>query len=306
MPHSFTDEDLMACVNHQLRRPGSVPGAGCRVSPACVAAALASLVVLTGPALTRAQAPPPSTRGIVLADLTWQQAETVLTPDTIVVIPLGAEAKEHGPHLRLKNDLVLAQYFTKRVIERSNVVVAPTLNYHFYPAFVEYPGSTSLRLETARDLVIDICRSLARFGPKRFYVLNTGVSTIRALTPAREQLAADGIVMGFTDILKVGEEAEKAVRQQEGGTHADEIETSMMLYMDPSLVDMAKAAKDYHAQGTGGLTRDPKGNGTYSPTGIWGDATLATREKGRRVVEAMVEGMLKEIETLRGTPVPRR
>ena len=242
----------------------------------------------------------------MLADLTWQQAEKILTPDTIVVIPLGAESKEHGPHLRLKNDFVLAQYFTKRVIERSKVVVAPTLNYHFYPAFVEYPGSTSLRLETARDLVVDICRGLARFGPKRFYVLNTGVSTIRALTPAQELLAADGIVMRFTDILKVGEEAEKAVRQQEGGTHADEIETSMMLYMDPSLVDMSKAAKDYHPQGTGGLTRDPKGKGTYSPTGIWGDATLATREKGRRVVEAMVEGMLKEIETLRGTPVPAR
>jgi creatinine amidohydrolase len=51
---------------------------------------------------------------------------------------------------------------------------------------------------------------------------------------------------------------------------------------------------------------DPKGPGTYSPTGIWGDATLATREKGRRVVEAMVDGMLREIETLRGTPVAKR
>ena len=57
-----------------------------------------------------------------------------------------------------------------------------------------------------------------------------------------------------------------------------------------------------HAAGTGGLTRDPKGKGTYSPTGIWGDATLATREKGRRVVEAMVEGMLKEIDGLRSMP----
>jgi creatinine amidohydrolase len=269
-------------------------------------AALAIVFALMWAGAGVAQPRPSSWPGVVLADLTWQQAEKILTPDTVVVVPLGAEAKEHGPHLRLKNDLVLAQYFTKRVIERSNVVVAPTLNYHFYPAFVEYPGSTSLRLETARDLVVDICRSLARFGPKRFYVLNTGVSTIRALTPAEEQLAADGIVMRFTDILMVGEEAEKAVRQQEGGTHADEIETSMMLYMDPSLVDMSKAAKDYHPQGTGGLTRDPKGSGTYSPTGVWGDATLATREKGRRVVEAMVEGMLKEIETLRGTPLPTR
>jgi len=274
------------------------------------AALLTAALIATPAAHAQSTAPRPAAAkpapGIVLADLTWPQAEKVLTPDTIVVIPLGAEAKEHGPHLRLKNDLVLAQYFTRRVIERAQVVVAPTLNYHFYPAFVEYPGSTSLRLETARDLVVDICRGLARFGPRRFYVLNTGVSTIRALTPAQEILAADGLVMRFTDILKVGAEAEASVRKQEGGTHADEIETSMMLYMDPSLVDMSRAAKDYHPQGTGGLTRDPNGKGTYSPTGIWGDATLATREKGRIVVEAMVEGMLAEIAALRNTPAAAR
>jgi creatinine amidohydrolase len=268
----------------------------------CACAALASLLAVAASAQP-AGAPAP---GILLEDLTWPQAEKVLTPEAVVVIPLGAAAKEHGPHLRLKNDFVLAEYFKRRVMAREAVVVAPTVNYHFYPAFVEYPGSTSLRLETARDVVVDICRGLARFGPRRFYVLNTGVSTIRALKPAQDQLAAEGIVMHFTDILTIGEEAEKAVRRQEGGTHADEIETSMMLYMDPSLVDMSKAAKDYHAQGAGGLTRDPKGRGTYSPTGIWGDATLATREKGRRVVEAMVEGMLNEIAALRATPTSKR
>ena len=309
MRHFSLDDGFVSGVQARHQCPGTGHDARGRMTTRPLVrgtAALASAFVLVGAGLGHAQAPPASVPGIVLADLTWQQAEKVLTPDTIVVIPLGAEAKEHGPHLRLKNDLVLAQYFTRRVIERAPVVVAPTLNYHFYPAFVEYPGSTSLRLETARDLVVDICRSLARFGPKRFYILNTGVSTIRALKPAQELLAADGIVMRYTDILTIGEEAEKAVRQQEGGTHADEIETSMMLYMDPSLVDMSKAAKDYHPQGTGGLTRDPKGPGTWSPTGIWGDATLATREKGRRVVEAMVEGMLREIDALRNTPMPAK
>jgi len=244
--------------------------------------------------------------GILLEDLTWLEAEKALTPDTIVVIPIGAAAKEHGPHLRLKNDFVLAEYFKRRLLERLPVVVAPTVNYHFYPSFVEYPGSTTLRLETARDLIVDICRGLARFGPRRFYALNTGVSTIRALQPAAELLAADGVLLRFTDILKVGAAAEASVRQQEGGTHADEIETSLMLYTEPSLVDMRKAVKDYHPSGTGGLTRDPKSKGIYSPTGIWGDPTLATREKGRIVVEAMVEGMVAEVKALAAaTPIAR-
>lgn len=242
--------------------------------------------------------------GILLEELTWVEAQKVLTPETVVVIPLGAESKEHGPHLKLKNDFVIAEYEKGRIRERSAVVIAPTVNYHFYPAFVEYPGSTSLRLETARDLIVDICRGLSRFGPRRFYVLNTGVSTVRALAPAAEALAADGILMRYTDLLKVIAPVEKEVSQQEGGTHADEIETSMLLYMSPADVDMSKAVKDYHP-GKGGLTRDPKAEGkTYSSTGVFGDATLATRAKGKIVTEALVEAVLREIEELRKAQPP--
>jgi creatinine amidohydrolase len=238
-------------------------------------------------------------KGILLEDLTWQEAEKVLTPATIVVIPIGAESKEHGPHLKLKNDFLIAEYLKREVMQRSAVVVAPTVNYHYYPAFVEYPGSTTLRIETARDLLADICRSLARYGPRKFYALNTGVSTIRALRLTADVLAPDGIRFRYTDILKVGEAAEKQVKQEEGGTHADEIETSMLLYIAPETVDMKKAVKDYHPSPKGGLTRSPTGEGAYSASGIFGDATLATRKKGEVMVHAIVDGIVKEIEALR-------
>ncbi|MBZ5601787.1 MAG: creatininase family protein [Acidobacteriia bacterium] len=237
-------------------------------------------------------------RGVLLENLTWQEAEKILRPETVVVIPIGAESKEHGPHLKLKNDWLLAEYLKARVLERADVVVAPTVNYHFYPAFVEYPGSTTLRLETARDLMVDICRSLARYGPRRFYALNTGVSTLRALAPAAEILAREGIVLRYTDLSKATQPAENEVKREEGGTHAEEIETSMMLYIAPETVDMQKAVKDYHT-GSGPLTRDPKGTGTFSASGVWGDATLATREKGERVVRALVDNIVKDIEGLR-------
>ena len=243
-------------------------------------------------------------KGILLESLTWIEAEKVLTPATVVVIALGAQSKEHGPHLKLANDFLIAEYLKNRVLQAANVVVAPTINYHFYPAFVEYPGSTGLRQDTARDLVIDIVKSLSAFGPRRFYIANTGVSTVRALQPAAEALKREGILMHFTNILTIAAEAEKSVSQQEGGTHADEIETSMMLYIAPETVDMRKAVKDFHGKGAGGFTRNPKNPGIYSPTGSWGDPTLATREKGRVVVEAMVAGTLRDIEVLRAAPLP--
>ncbi|HQR37453.1 MAG TPA: creatininase family protein [Blastocatellia bacterium] len=241
-------------------------------------------------------------KGVLLEDLTWQEAEKVLTPSTVVVIPLGAASKEHGPHLKLKNDFLIAEYLKRQVLERADVVIAPTVNYSFYPAFVEYPGATSLSLETSRDMIVEICRGLSRFGPRRFYVLNTGVSTRRALAPAVEILAKEGIVMRFTDLLVTLDPIEKRVSKQEGGTHADEIETSMMLYIAPATVDMKKAVKDYHP-GEGPLTRDPNGKGVYSASGIFGDATLATREKGKFVMDALVAALLVDIEKLAATPV---
>jgi creatinine amidohydrolase len=224
-----------------------------------------------------------------------------MTPEAIVVIPLGAESKEHGPHLRLDNDRVMAEYLRARVLAAADVIVAPTINYHFYPSFLEYPGSTHLEFETARDVVVEVVRSLARHGPRRFYIINTGVSTVRPLDAAVKMLEADGITLRFTNIIEVAGPVEAEVRQQARGTHADEIETSMMLYIAPARVDMSKAVKDDSERGVGGLTRDPRGAGTYSASGTWGDATLATREKGRRIVEATVDGILREIAALRRT-----
>jgi creatinine amidohydrolase len=68
---------------------------------------------------------------------------------------------------------------------------------------------------------------------------------MRALEPAAA-LGAEGVHFAYTNILEAGAAAGKAASKQERGTHADEIETSIMLYIDPASVDMTKAVKDYH------------------------------------------------------------
>ena len=260
--------------------------------------------------VTSAQTPAPavsapqSTRAnsaVLLETLSWDEAEHVLTPDTVVVIALGAESKEHGRHLQLNNDFLMAEYLKKRVLDAAtqNTVIAPTINYSFYPAFLEYPGSTSLSMDTARAMFTDIIHSLAHYRPRRFYILNTGISTLKPLAQAAADLSKDGIFLRYTDLTK-DNPVEKKVRQS-GGTHADEIETSMMLYIAPETVRMKKAARDLNPNQPGGLTRNPQAKGTYSPTGAWGDPTLATREKGQAVVESLVSTILKDIDDLRQT-----
>ena len=132
--------------------------------PALLAAVISALA-LASPA---AQDGP---KGYRLDHYTSVDAGKLLVTDAVVVLPLGAALKEHGPHLPLRNDLTLAEYLATRIEAASPVVIAPPLTYHFNPEVTEYPGSTSLTADTARDYTVQIVRSLARSGPRRFYVL---------------------------------------------------------------------------------------------------------------------------------------
>jgi creatinine amidohydrolase len=238
-------------------------------------------------------------QSVNLEELTWKEAEQVLKKYEVVMIALGARTKEHGPHLKLNNDYMMAEYLKDRVARKVAVAILPTLQYGYYPAFLEYPGSVSLQFETFKRVVVDICNSMANYGVKKFYIINTGVSTLRPLKAATEELAKRGIILRYLNILKVDEQMPRGLLKQEGGTHADEGETSMMLYIAPQSVNMKKAVKDYDPRpDRRGLSRDPKGKGHYSPTGIWGDPTLANVKKGKILVEATVEAIIKEVESL--------
>jgi creatinine amidohydrolase len=251
-----------------------------------------------------AAAPAP---GVMLGDLSWTAAATALTESSVVVIPIGVATVQHGPHLKLNNNERLARYLASRVQAATSVVIAPTLTYHFYPTFLEYPGSTSLSRTTARDMTLDIVRSLARYGPHRFYVLNTGITTKVPLQDAAVALRSDGILLGYTDPSPALHGAGIELKQAPVGGigHADEIETSMMLFVDPSAVDMSKAAAEY-GTGSGPMTRQKDAPGLYSASGVYGDPRLATREKGQSLVENLVVRALGDIEAIRATELPER
>jgi creatinine amidohydrolase len=253
------------------------------------------ILIIVSPA-SPCRAEPASIR---LDGLTWVEAEKQFKNFDVVLIALGARTKEHGPHMPLKTDYVMAEYLMERVAAEVPVVVLPTLEYGYYPAFLEYPGSVSLGAETFKNVVIDICRSMNGYGFRKFYVLNTGISTLRPLKLAAEELESQGIVLRYLNLLDVDKKLPAGLLSQEGGTHADEGETSMMLYIAPETVDMSKAVKDFDPRpDRKGLTRNPNGGGSYSPTGIWGDPTLASREKGKTIVETTVSEIVREVREL--------
>jgi creatinine amidohydrolase len=263
-------------------------------------AGVAILVTAAAGLMPRQAATP---RGVALADLAWPDAEPWLTPSMVVVVPLGAGAIEQGRHLKLNSDERLARHLASRVQAASTVVVGPTLTYHAYPTYADYPGSASLSDSVARDVTVDAVRGLARFGPRRFYVLNTSAATLTALQSAAKALADAGILLGYTDpdywLKKTG-----ALKQSPiAVSHADEAATSMMLFVDPTAVNMTRAAREY-PMGRGVLTRQEGGTGVVSKSGVLGDATLADAQKGKTLVDALVAGMLDDIESVRSAPLP--
>ncbi len=267
------------------------------------ALAIFSVAVVVAAWSSRAQGPKPAT-GVSLSDLSWVDAEPVLTASAVVVIPLGAAVLEQGPHLKLNSDERLARYLASRLQAATSVVIAPPLTYHFYAEFAEYPGTVSLTQNTARAMTVDVVRALAKHGPRRFYVLNTEPSALPPLSEAAKTLADAGILLGYTDPRFRLRSAPVQLRQTPlPVAHADEVATSMMLFVDPAAVDMTRGVREY-ASGSGILTRQEGRPGVFSKTGVLGDATVATREKGQVLVDTLVAGALEDIEALRTAPLP--
>ena len=241
-------------------------------------------------------------RGVKLETLSWVEAEQWFENNPVVVIPLGAAAKEHGPHLPLNNDAIIATWLAEEIRQRLPVVIAPLINASFYPAFVEYPGSISLRSETARDVIVDTCTSLSSFGLSRYYVVNTGLSTLQPLAEAKQLLGQD-ITFEYLNLDEALRSLPPGLLEQQYGSHADEHETSLMLHIAPEVVDMSMAVDD-GAGGEGPLTRR-EGQGTRSPSGVYGQATLATPAKGKEIALLLLDHVLKQISDLDETLLPR-
>ena len=115
--------------------------------------------------------------GIKLWEKTWDEAEALLNEDAIVVLPVGGGSKEHGRHLPLGTDMMVVDELAMRILNQSEIILLPTLNYAYYPAFINWPGSVSVDSETFRKFVAEIIESIARFGVRKFMILGWGFNS---------------------------------------------------------------------------------------------------------------------------------
>ena len=249
----------------------------------------------------------PKNKAIYLEDISWTTAREILSDKNIVVIPLGAGSKEHGPHLPLSTDYLQAQALSGLVALERNVVITPIINYGFYPAFLKYTGSTSTNFATATDMLVQIIRSLAAYGPKKFYIINIGVSTTPPLIASAKILADEGILVTFSRYDKPAfEKAEELYRTKAYSGHADEIETSNVLSIRPDLVEMKRAVNDSSMKEKAGfMTPIAINGGNLNTSGINGYAALGEMGKGQKNMAAFANELVKEIDMLMDIELPK-
>ena len=121
------------------------------------------------------------------------------------------------------------------------------------------------------------------------------MSTLRPLAEAGRQLAAE-LSFDYLNLDDALASLPPNLLQQQYGSHADEHETSLMLHIAPELVDMARAVDD-GAEGEGRLSRE-RGRGTWSQSGVFGQATLATAAKGGIIAGVLIDRVVAEIGQL--------
>jgi creatinine amidohydrolase len=227
---------------------------------------------------------------VELDHMTWPEikAEQDRGRDTVVVA-FGA-TEQHGPHMPLATDALLGDHLARMVAESLDAFVAPTVRLGCSEHHLEFAGTLSISESTFHGIVADILRSLARGGFARAVLLPTHGGNFGPLAAALELLGpVPGLeVRALTDlstlltIAQLGAE-EHGVPLGEGGLHAGEWETSMMLAIHPKLV--------HPERGEPGYTGDPQaavgaifgaGVHTVASNGVIGDPGRASAEHGVR------------------------
>ena len=241
---------------------------------------------------------------VELDKLSWPEVEAELHRGRDTVVVAFGATEQHAHHLPLATDALIGDHLARLVADRLDAFVAPTVRVGCSAHHLDFPGTLSLGEQTFHAVVADLVRSLARAGFRRLVLLLTHGGNFAPLAAALEELGElPGItVVALTDlgvlleIARTGER-EHGVALSDGGLHAGEWETSMLLYIHPELVHMERAEAGYTGDLQQGIGRMfESGVKALSENGAIGDPSQASAEHGERYLEVALELVLEQIE----------
>ncbi|MFZ5817166.1 MAG: creatininase family protein [Bacillota bacterium] len=226
--------------------------------------------------------------------LPGEAAQAKLRETRIAILPLGA-VEIHGPHLPVGTDNYIAVRVARLVAEQVDAVLLPVLPYGQVWSLQGFPGTLSVPDSALAAMLVGIGRSLRELGVPIFALVNGHLGNQAAMKEAARVLEAEGGPLTFTFSHPGMGPAADRIRESPlfhpTLFHACELETSMMLYLAPEHVEMSRAVRESPSIPADFDYRPTRWREITS-TGVMGDATLATPEKGQVLVQATVERMV--------------
>ncbi len=180
-------------------------------------------------------------------ELKWPEVGEAALRDPVVVLPVGT-MEQHGPHLPLLVDYIIPHRIANDVAEllTPDVIVMPPVVYSFNEHHMDFPGTIAINMYTIIDYVAQIGFSLAHHGFRHIVLLNGHGSNVPVLDLAMRRInnesPAISVLANYWALVR--DEDLPWARESHGvAHHAEEDETSLMLYLCPHLVDMSKAVR---------------------------------------------------------------
>lgn len=181
----------------------------------------------------------------LFGNLTWKDLAEIEERDKIILLlPVGS-TESHGPHAPLSTDVTISLEVCLRSAEKlaklnHRAFVLPPLSYAVTECASEFPGTISISPEVDSRLISDICLSLIRGGLQRICVFNSHFEPahVRCIYEAIDRVKdLSGVTLAFTDITRKKYSSRLVDVFRMGQSHADRYETSLIMAIDPSLVD---------------------------------------------------------------------
>lgn len=220
------------------------------------------------------------------------EVATAIEEFPVAILPLGA-TEQHGHHMPLGVDIYLAEAMSRRLSERTGALMLPAMPFGYSWVWRDIPGTVSIQQHHVESIIKDVAHSVSRYGVKLLVLVNGHDSNKTSMKYAARELMDEldmpVIYMFYPNLEQIRSEICESPTWH-GMVHACEFETSLMLAVKPELVNMEKAVKEYpekpslYGKSTISL-------GDLSKSGIYGDATLATKEKGEEMLEKYLDLM---------------
>ncbi|RYP84811.1 mycofactocin biosynthesis peptidyl-dipeptidase MftE [Nocardioides guangzhouensis] len=233
--------------------------------------------------------PTPPAAQLSLAQLRWPTLEPRDGNGTpLVLVPVGS-LEQHGPHLPLGTDTMIASAVTRAVADQLHaagrpVVVAPALSYGASGEHEDFPGTISIGHDVLLLLLVEYARSACRWAEGVIFVNGHG-GHVGTVARAVEQLRDEGQGVAWTACAVPG-----------GDAHAGRTETSVMRCIAPWAVQVELAAAGATEPVVDLMPRlRLEGVRAVSPNGVLGDATTSSVEEGREVFAAIVARVAREL-----------